>query len=146
MRRRVVVDACVLAAVAFGEETADEWRPRLEGAEVFAPSLLRYEMANVARKRCRQKPDQAREILAALDRALDPRSGIKFREPNQTDVVMLSTVTGLSPYDASYLYLAGFLGADLLTADERLAKSSCPFAGDQDGQYLDDGFDDDVVV
>ena len=117
MRRRVVVDASVLAAVTFAEESADEWRPKLEGAEVYAPSLLRYEMASVASKRCRERPDKARDILAALDRALDPRSGIKFREPNQMDVVLLSTVTRLSPYDASYLYLAGFLGADLLTAD-----------------------------
>jgi len=146
MRRRVVVDASVLAAVAFAEASAEEWRPKLEGAEIYAPSLLRYEMANVARKHCRERPEKARDILAALDRALDPRFGIKFREPNQTDVVLLSTVTRLSPYDASYLYLAGFLGADLLTADQRLAKSSRPFAGDENGQYLDDGFDDEVVV
>jgi len=35
--------------------------------------------------------------------------------------VLLALRTGLTPYDASYLWLAGYLGADLVTLDERLA-------------------------
>ena len=46
---RVVVDASVLAAVAFGEPDAGEWARRLDGATVFAPRLLQYEMQSVAR-------------------------------------------------------------------------------------------------
>jgi predicted nucleic acid-binding protein len=35
--------------------------------------------------------------------------------------VLLSNATGLSSYDASYLWLAGFLEADLVTRDRELA-------------------------
>ena len=146
MRRRVVVDASVMAAIAFSEDSAPAWSQRIEGAELYAPTLMKYELANVARKKCRANPARTRQIIQALDLTLDPRRRISWVDPNPTDVVVLANATGLSPYDASYLYLAGFLGADLLTADERLAKSSCPFAGDENGQYLDDGFNDDVEL
>jgi predicted nucleic acid-binding protein len=127
--RRVVVDTSVLAAVTFAEPSAEEWSPRIDGVELYAPTLLRYEMANVAHKRCRERPDQTREILDALDRALDPRSGITLMDPNPMDVVVLSNATGLSPYDASYLWLAGFLDADLLTRDRALAAAVDPYTG-----------------
>ena len=39
------------------------------------------------------------------------------------DVVLTARATGLSAYDASYLWLAGFLGADLVTLDARLARA-----------------------
>jgi predicted nucleic acid-binding protein len=127
--RRVVVDTSVLAAVTFGEPAAEVWSPRIEGAELYAPTLLRYEMANVAHKRCRAHPHLVREILEALDRALDPGFGITLMDPNPMDVVVLSNATGLSPYDASYLWLAGFLGADLVTRDRALAAAVDPFTG-----------------
>ena len=39
------------------------------------------------------------------------------------DVVLLATATGTTAYDASYLWLAASLGADLVTLDDRLAKA-----------------------
>ena len=127
--RRVVVDTSVLAAITFDESTSQDWSTRLEGATLYAPTLLQYEMANVARKKCRQHPDQTRGILAALDLTLDPRRGIVWMDPNPVDLVVLSNATGLSPYDASYMWLAGFLGADLVTRDRALAAAVDPFAG-----------------
>jgi predicted nucleic acid-binding protein len=49
-------------------------------------------------------------------------------DPNPTDVALLAHATGLSAYDASYLWLAGFVGADLVTADRRLAEAFDAFA------------------
>jgi predicted nucleic acid-binding protein len=43
---------------------------------------------------------------------------------NLTDVVLIAKATGLTPYDASYLWLAASLGADLLTLDKRLIAAS----------------------
>ena len=119
--RRVVVDTSVLAAMTFGEPDAPQWSFRLEGAQLFAPTLLRYELSSVARKKCRQHPGHIRQILLALDLTLDPRRGITWVDPNPVDVVLLSNATGLSSYDASYLWLAGFLEADLVTRDRELA-------------------------
>jgi predicted nucleic acid-binding protein len=119
--RRIVVDTSVIAAITFGEPDGPSWAFRLEGAELFAPTLLRYELSSVARKKCRQHPEHVRPVLLALDLALDPRRGITWMDPNAVDVVVLANAAGLTPYDASYLWLAGFLEAGLLTRDRALA-------------------------
>ena len=128
--RPVVVDASALAAVVFGEPGADEVARRLDSAAVFAPDLLAFELASVARKKLRQHPARAEEILRALWAALDPRRGIEWRAVDHGDVVLLALRTGLTPYDASYLWLAGYLEADLVTLDQRLAAAESGTAAD----------------
>jgi len=126
--RRVVVDASALAAVVFAEEAGSGFAPALEGCQIYAPTVLRYEMQNIAWKKCRRDAGRSRATVEALDRCLDARRGIVWMDPNPSDVVLLAQVTGLSAYDASYLWLAGFLGADLVTADRALAEAHDAFA------------------
>lgn len=126
--RRVVVDASALAAIAFGEPDADRCGRMLDRAVLHAPSLLQYEMAKVARKKCRESPERSRDIATALSLALGRHHGIVYHDPNPVDVLLLANATGLSPYDASYLWLAGFLGADLITLDRQLAAAHDAFA------------------
>ena len=121
---RVVADASALAAVMFQEPGIDDVKLRLLGAEVFAPRLLQFEMANVAWKRIRRQPDEALATLTVLQAALGEGSGIHWMDVNTTDVVLIAKATGLTAYDASYLWLAGSLGADLVTLDKRLAAAS----------------------
>jgi predicted nucleic acid-binding protein len=78
-------------------------------------------LANVAWKKARRQPADAAAILMALERALDDRSGLAWRDVDHADAVLVAEATGLSTYDASYLWLAGALGADLVTLDRRLA-------------------------
>ena len=118
---RVVVDASVLGAVVFAEAEGAAWSERLDGVAVFAPRLLQYELQSIARKKCRLRPGEAPAVVEALSRALDHRWGLTLIDPNPADVVLIANATGLSAYDANYLCLAGMLGADLLTADRRLA-------------------------
>jgi predicted nucleic acid-binding protein len=125
---RVVVDTSALAAVVFHEADGAATSRQLEAAAVFAPTLLRYELQQVAAKKCRQRPAKARDVLAALERALDPRAGIVWMDPDPLDVVMVANATGLSAYDASYLCLAGMLEADLVTRDRVLAAALDPFS------------------
>ena len=124
----VVVDASALAALAFAEPSADMVASRLQGATVFAPTLLRFELANTAWKKIGRQPAEAARILTALEIALSPRWGISWRDVDPIDVVLIARATGLTGYDASYLWLAGFLGADLVTLDARLSR-----AGDIEG-------------
>lgn len=126
--RRVVVDASALAAIVFDEPGAAPWVRRLEGAALFGPTLLQYELQSVARKKCRGAPDRSPQIVEALALALDPSTGITWIDPNPADVVLIANATGLTTYDASYLCLAGLLDADLVTADETLAAALDPFA------------------
>lgn len=119
--RRVVVDASVLGAIAFGEPDAAALSRAIDGAEVHAPTLLRYELASIARKKCRALPELRASLAAALDLVLDEERGITWHDPSGTDLFLLANVSGLTPYDASYLWLAGSLGAELVTLDRQLA-------------------------
>jgi predicted nucleic acid-binding protein len=121
---RVVVDASALAALVFQEPEGAAIRDRLDGATVYAPSLLQYELANVAWKKARRHPADAARILGALSVALDGTWGLTWRDVEASDVVMLAAATGLTSYDATYLWLAGMLGADLVTLDARMAEAS----------------------
>lgn len=120
---RLVVDASALAALVFQEPDGDAMRLRLDGAEVFAPELLRYELANTAWKKVKRQPADAAKILTALSLALDDKAGLIWQDVDARDVVLLAHATGTTAYDASYLWLAASLGADLVTLDDRLAKA-----------------------
>jgi predicted nucleic acid-binding protein len=119
-----VADASALAALTFQEPGVDEVKLRLMGAQVFAPRLLQFEMANVAWKRIRREPEDALATMTLLQAALGEGSGIEWMDVNVTDVVLIAQATGLTAYDASYLWLAASLGADLVTLDKRLAAAS----------------------
>lgn len=125
---RVVIDASALAAIAFHEPAAAAISQRLDGATVFAPALLKFEMADIARSKARQQSKDAAKILAALTVALSDRWGIIWRDVDYADVVRIADATGASAYDASYLWLAAALDADLVTLDERLARAGEVFS------------------
>jgi predicted nucleic acid-binding protein len=118
------VDASALAAVVFQESQEEAVTRQLDGALVFAPDLLKFELTSVAWKKLRTRPADASKILSALSIALDGRWNLQWQDVHTTDVVLLAHVTGLSVYDASYVWLAGWLGADLVTLDARIAAAS----------------------
>lgn len=122
--RRVVVDASFLAAVIFHEPGHEALADQLRGAAVFAPTILQFEMANVAWKKIRRQPADGVAILTQLRSVMDSASGIQWTDVNVTDVVLIAQATGLTPYDASYLWVAGSLGADLVTLDQQLAATA----------------------
>ena len=115
-----MVDASAFAAIAFQEPEGARIAAALDGAEVFAPSLLKFELASVARKKIRARPGEASRVITALTFALEAPN-ITWCDVDPSDVVLTSHLTGLTTYDASYLWLAGSIGADLVTLDQRLA-------------------------
>jgi predicted nucleic acid-binding protein len=133
-----VADASVLGAVAFREPGHEAWAKRLVGVSVFAPSILQFEMASIAWKKIRKHPKDGVAILTQLRSVLNPTGGIQWMDVDVVDVVLVAKATGLTTYDASYLWLAGSLGADLLTLDARLAgtiSDSDEAATDPDGKW-----------
>ena len=114
-----VLDASVLGALIFGEPRAKEALSLLEGAELYAPPLLAYELTSVARKKALKYPQLRERISEALEIGLS--LDINWTEVDHLEVLRLALETGLTTYDASYLYLARSLGVPLLTFDERLA-------------------------
>ena len=113
-----VADASLLGAVVFEESRAEEGLALLAGAGLYEPTLLADELSSIARKKIVQHPEQRTVLLQALEMALS--LDIRWAEVDHLQVVDLAVDTGLSIYDASYLYLSRTLGIDLVTFDRRL--------------------------
>jgi predicted nucleic acid-binding protein len=118
----VVVDASVIAAIAFGEAEGADLARYLSGQTLLAPALIDYELANIALKKTRRSADLAPRIAAALGAALHLRVS---RLPVATaDAFRLARAAGLTAYDASYLWLALAHDAELVTLDAALARAA----------------------
>ena len=113
-----VVDASALAAILFRESQAAAIAERLDGVRLVAPFLLGHELGNVCLMKCKRHPDQ-REALVQGFRLLE---GFDVEEvaTDHDAVLALALATGLTAYDASYLWLSRRLGAELVTLDRQL--------------------------
>ena len=116
-----VVDASALAALAFGEPDAAAVASRLGSDALVAPSLLWYEIAYVCVSKIRAHPAERERILDAL--RMVGHLGVQVAEVEPVAVVQLAAATGLTAYDAAYLWLARHLRLPLVTLDRRLAEA-----------------------
>ncbi len=117
-----VVDASVLGAVAFQEPRFAEAVALLQGMELYAPTLLAYELASIARKKALLYPPSAQELADDLEDAL--AMDIRWVEADHKAVLRLALETDLTTYDASYLYVSRTLNVPLLTFDAQLYSAS----------------------
>jgi predicted nucleic acid-binding protein len=116
-----VVDASAIVAMLFDELTREAVVPRLRGCSLHAPSLLEFEVANACLKKIRAAPAERQELLEAF--ALLDELAIAFKTIDLADTIALAERTKLSLYDASYLWLARALDAELVTLDDKLARA-----------------------
>ena len=116
-----VVDASALGALLFGEPDGAAIAERLREASLIAPALLPFEVANVCVKKMRRHPDQRDALMAAFG-MLD-RMEVGAVEVDHGEVVGLAERSGLTAYDASYLWLARRMGSELVTLDRQLAEA-----------------------
>lgn len=128
-RPPVVVDCSVLSAVLWAEPAAAQALARLSGRRLHAPSLLRYELANVARNKARSgvPPEVAR---AGLDAFGEQKVVLRDIEPAR--LFDIAQRLSLTAYDAAYLCLAAELHAQLITFDQRLAEAARRLFGTAD--------------
>jgi predicted nucleic acid-binding protein len=114
-----VVDASAIAAILFGEPEGPAVKDMMGDADLLAPALLDFELARVCLKKLRRHPEQHDALARSFD--LRRRFAIRALTIDHAAVVRLAAETGLSSYDASYLWLARDLGVGLITLDRRLA-------------------------
>lgn len=116
----VVCDASVLAAMVFEEPASVHAQALTRSRRLLAPTLLRYEMAHIAMRKCAFAPDERARIESAYDASLSVP--LKLVEPSWKLVLRFAREYGLSAYDASYLQVALALRVPLATLDARLAQ------------------------
>jgi predicted nucleic acid-binding protein len=119
---RKVIDASAVAAVLFAEPQAERVVAQVGTGDLLAPTLLRYEVANVCRRKILARPEQRAELLAAL--ALLPLLELREVRVPLEPAVALAEQHGLTVYDAAYLWLATSLGVPLVTGDRQLCKAA----------------------
>ena len=118
----VVVDASALGAIMFDEPQAAELTTHLHGQTLIAPALLDFELVNLALKKARRHPQMARQITEALSATL--RLAITRVPVPGMELFQLAAATGLTAYDASYLWLARSRDIELVTLDSALARAA----------------------
>ncbi len=121
MKDIVVIDASALVAIALAEHAGAGVVDRIADREIVAPRLLEYELANASLQKLKRHPDREAQIRAGLQRVLSDEFAIFWSDIEHEGVVDLALESGLSAYDASYLWLALHLDAELITLDGRLA-------------------------
>lgn len=117
-----VVDASVVAAWCFREPRAPEALALLQNSDLYAPSLLAYELISIAVRKAVAYPNALGLLGDALQTAL--ALPIRWSDVDHVAVFRLAVDASLTGYDASYLHLARVLGAPLATFDRRLALAS----------------------
>lgn len=113
-----VVDESALVAILFGEDGADAVGTRLQEATLVAPAVLQFEVANACLTKLRRDAtlkDVFGQIYAARNYIRIDSLPVDFDA-----VLVLANETGLTVYDASYLWLARSRNAELVTLDKRL--------------------------
>jgi predicted nucleic acid-binding protein len=117
-----VVDASAIAALIFDEPTADAVADLVADTLLIAPALIEYELVNVCMSKFRRKEAPLATLLAGF--SLFDRLGVELLDIDLTGVIALAAATGLSGYDASYLWLARRHEVELVTLDKRLAAAA----------------------
>jgi predicted nucleic acid-binding protein len=119
---RVVCDASAVLAALLDSGSDGQWATaRLAEAELFAPTLLPFECANVIRRAELSgavSADQAAQAHAdLLDLAIDlwPYDVLAARA--------WELRANLSSYDAAYVALAEVLAIPLVTLDQRISRA-----------------------
>ena len=122
-----VVDASALAAVLFGEPAADDVAIEMGDANLAAPALIEYEVGNTCWKKCRRYPEQAAVLRTAFGAMKKMR--LQLYDVDANGVLALAQSLGITYYDASYVWLADWLDAPLVSLDKRLLAARAPSAG-----------------
>jgi predicted nucleic acid-binding protein len=84
-------------------------------------------VANACLKKVRASPGERQVLLEAF--SLLNALSIALERPNVTEAMALAERTKLSFYDASYLWLARALDAELITLDDKLDRADKALPG-----------------
>jgi len=94
----------------------------LSGSPLIGPALLPFELASICLKKIKAHPAKKSLIMKAFEASEE--LAIEYVEVEHTLVIALAEETGLTTYDATYLWLAREVGGRLVTLDAKLRKAA----------------------
>ena len=118
----VVVDASIVIGAATDESSAIATLDAVQMRTLLAPPLIWVETANVLVKRKHFSVPDALFVLRSMER-LGLESADRGLD-GLVEAMALADKHGLSVYDATYLWLALDIGAELATLDRDLARAA----------------------
>ena len=110
-----VVEVSRVDVVVFYVRAGQTIAPRLERVVLFAPRLLSPELANICLEKMRRDPARNADWVTRFH--LRNSFGIQEHSIDPGEGFALARTTCLVVYDASYLWLARHLGAELVALD-----------------------------
>lgn len=121
--KRVVVDASAVLALIFQDENVDEMRDLVMKSvkgelELWAPNLLKLEIANVIKSGVRSRRLDKDLALKMYQSFLDLK--INYADVDENKSLEMAVKYNLTAYDAAYLYLSRKLAAELKSYDTQL--------------------------
>jgi predicted nucleic acid-binding protein len=117
-----VVDASAIVAWLFKEPEQAPLAQELGAMSLAAPRVLPFEVANACIKKIRSRPGDRMGLLASFEVFFEIE--IDLMDVDYADALRVAHERKLSFYDASYLWLARRLDAELITLDQRLADAA----------------------
>jgi predicted nucleic acid-binding protein len=119
----IVVDTNVIAYLVIpGAQTEAALVAARRDRHWTAPALWRHELRNVLATLMRLRGLELRSALAAYQ-AADAMVMDATVEPTTEQCLLTARQGGVSAYDAEFVWVAGAVGAPLVTADVRLARA-----------------------
>lgn len=97
----------------------------MRGRALCAPSLIDYELANVALSKIRNKAMSADDAGRAL--GFYGQLEIERWDVEPVSVIRIGEDFGLTAYDAAYLWVAGRLRVPIATFDARVAAAAASY-------------------
>ena len=128
---RIVIDANIVAAMVLPVPYTsavvaafENWNER--GAPLFAPALWYYEITTALRKAVAAGVLNAAQATARLRKCADLSIDSVYPtfELQERALAWAERLGQRAAYDASYLAVAEYIGADLWTADRALARNA----------------------
>ena len=117
-----IIDASAVAAIVFAESKGESLTALLQHHALVAPTLLPFELTNVCLLKLLRHPTKRELLLAGYQ--LFHLMEIAYQEVNHFQTLTLAEQTGLTVYDAAYLWLARELQSELITLDQQLAQAA----------------------
>jgi predicted nucleic acid-binding protein len=122
---KIVLDASVLVKLIVREEYSEKVlkliETKIDGkVELFAPSLIIYEIGNVIWRHREIDTDSMHEYIKHISSLGIKFMDLAFEEEILDETCKLSKSKDLTFYDAAYVSIAKVIGTKLLTADRMI--------------------------